>query len=149
MDQSEDVLGALYHGIHSLNWSSRFRVILLFTDNPPHGKRFHTRISANRPQADFYYEVQNFPPQTWLEEGVKTLCEKRIVFNLFFVRTDSLDVTSRTVKEFQTAFNNVVNGKDKFFALDLKNGTKEFLQKVLSQVTSSMMAAGAKRVQVK
>lgn len=99
---------------------------------------------------DRFAEEQNFPPQTWLEEGVRTLCEKRIVLNLFCVRSSELNMDmGPTVREFRGAFANIPNGGDRFFTLDLKDKSRDFVEKVLTQVTTSMMASGAKKGQTK
>src|SRR4051812_29555389 len=90
---------------------------------------------------DQYYVTQPFPLQTWLEECVRILCEKRIVTNLLCVGKVDL---SMMVREFRNAFATMPNGRDKFQVARIEHDPKDFVAKMLVQVTSSMMAAGAK-----
>ncbi|RUS16815.1 hypothetical protein BC937DRAFT_90765 [Endogone sp. FLAS-F59071] len=145
-DIAEDVLGG-YNEALKLSWSSRYRVLLHFADAPPHGKRFHT-IPPGTEQVRFdrFYDVD--PPypgaigQNQLDDLITKLCEKSIYTNMFLVGTRDL---SQMATQFQMSFEKVVRGRDMFQTSKITHDPKDFVGKVLSQVTTSMMSSGARK----
>ncbi|RUP44948.1 hypothetical protein BC936DRAFT_148817 [Jimgerdemannia flammicorona] len=145
-DLAEDVLGG-YANVLVLSWSSRYRVLIHFGDAPPHGKKFHTiPAGGNVKSYDRFYTVD--PPypgakgQEWLDDLTRQLCEKSIFTNFFAV--GSVDLTQME-NEFRQSFARVTNGGEKFQVSKMEQNPKDFVDKVLMQVTSSMLLSGARR----
>jgi len=148
-DDAEDVLGG-YEKVFTLDWiPGHHRVLLHFLDMPPHGRRFQVLPGHI---SDRYLDVDPpspHKPPTWLEECVRKLCEKRIYCNMFAVSTHAKSMLEKTFTEFKTAFAALHSGKDKFDTCILNDdedddSTNVFFKRVLDQISSSMVASGAR-----
>lgn len=145
-DIAEDVLGGYSQALR-LSWSSRYRVLLHFADAPPHGRKFHTIPSgAKEVNFDrFYNEDPPYPGaigQHQLDDLTTRLCEKSIYTNMFLVGPRDL---SQMATQFQESFEKIVRGRDMFQTSKITHDPKDFVGKVLAQVTTSMMSSGARR----
>ncbi|CAD8046871.1 unnamed protein product [Paramecium sonneborni] len=100
-DPPEDVKGALQQMIDKLKWMNKFKIAILITDCPCHGKRYHNMVNDCHPQDD-------------IEEMLYRLIDQQIVLIGFNLNQKTIQMYEEFKKIYEKK-----NASDLFLYVDV------------------------------
>ncbi|CAD8145910.1 unnamed protein product [Paramecium pentaurelia] len=127
-DPPEDVRGALEQMMKNLKWKSKFKIAILITDSPCHGKKYHT------------YPV-DFHPNDDITQTLHHLIEQQIILIGFNLN----DKTTKMYQEFKKVYE-AKNAQDFFLLVDVA-GLQ--VHQLAEKMASSLGSASVNATQVK
>ncbi|CAD8046726.1 unnamed protein product [Paramecium primaurelia] len=127
-DPPEDVRGALEQMMKNLKWKSKFKIAILITDSPCHGKKYHS-----------------FPVDFHSDDDITQTLHRLIEQQIILIGFNLNDKTTKMYEEFKKVYE-AKNAQDFFLLVDVA-GLK--VHQLAEKMASSLGSASVNATQVK